>query len=206
MLHELADNWWLVLLRGIAAIAFGILAFFWPAIALVTLVFLWGTYAIVDGVFALAAAIAGVGGEVVPRWWLVLVGIAGILAGVLAFVWPDITAQVLLAFIAAWAIIIGVLQIVGAIQLRKGNRRGVAAGVERPRFDPLRHRPGRPAQRGCARAGLDDRFLRDRSRLPLHRAGVSPEAVQIAGVSRNNASVVCTGPLMSLRGRTRVPV
>ena len=101
-----------------AAIAFGILAFFWPAVALVTLVFLWGTYALVDGVFALAA-IAGVGGEVVPRWWLVLVGIAGILAGVLAFVWPDITAQVLLAFIAAWAIMIGVLQIVGAIQLRK---------------------------------------------------------------------------------------
>jgi len=77
LLHELADNWWLVLLRGIAAIAFGILAFFWPAIALVTLVFLWGTYALVDGVFALAAAIAGVGGEVVPRWWLVLVGIDG---------------------------------------------------------------------------------------------------------------------------------
>jgi uncharacterized membrane protein HdeD (DUF308 family) len=65
------------------------------------------------------AAIAGMGGEVVPRWSLVLVGIAGILAGVLAFVWPDITAQVPLAFIAAWAIMIGVLQIVGAIQLRK---------------------------------------------------------------------------------------
>jgi uncharacterized membrane protein HdeD (DUF308 family) len=119
LLHELADNWWLVLLRGIAAIAFGILAFFWPGIALVTLVYLWGTYAIVDGVLALAAAIAGMGGEIVPRWWLVLVGIAGILAGVLAFVWPDITAQVLLALIAAWAIMIGVLQIVGAIQLRK---------------------------------------------------------------------------------------
>jgi uncharacterized membrane protein HdeD (DUF308 family) len=56
-----------------------------------------------------------VGGEVVPRWWLVLVGFAGILAGVLAFVWPDITAQVLLALLAAWAIMIGV----GAIQLRK---------------------------------------------------------------------------------------
>src|SRR4029078_2837349 len=65
LLHELADNWWLVLLRGIAAIAFGILAFFWPAIALVTLVFLWGTYAIVDGVLALGAAIAGMSGEVV---------------------------------------------------------------------------------------------------------------------------------------------
>src|SRR6476620_3034782 len=49
LLHELADNWWLVLLRGIAAIAFGILAFFWPGIALVTLVFLWGAYAIVFG-------------------------------------------------------------------------------------------------------------------------------------------------------------
>ena len=65
LLHELADNWWLVLLRGIAAIAFGILAFFWPAIALVTLVFLWGTYALVDGVLALGAAIAGIAGAVI---------------------------------------------------------------------------------------------------------------------------------------------
>ncbi len=118
-LRELADNWWLLLLRGIAAIAFGVLAFLWPDLTLLTLTYMWGFYAIADGVLALWAAIAGKGGEIAPRWWLTVVGIAGILAGLLAFVWPGMTALVLLMFIASWAIVIGVLQIWGAIRLRK---------------------------------------------------------------------------------------
>jgi uncharacterized membrane protein HdeD (DUF308 family) len=119
MLHALAENWWLLLLRGIAAIAFGILAFIWPGLTLLTLTFLWGAFAIVDGALALWAALSGKGGEMAPRWWLAIVGVAGVLAGVLAFAWPGITALVLLLFIACWAIIIGALQIWGAIQLRK---------------------------------------------------------------------------------------
>jgi uncharacterized membrane protein HdeD (DUF308 family) len=118
-LRELAENWWLLLLRGIAAIAFGVLAFTWPGLTLLTLILMWGIYAIADGVLALWAAIAGRGGEIAPRWWLAVVGIAGILAGLLTFVWPDMTALVLLMFIAGWAIVIGVLQIWGAIRLRK---------------------------------------------------------------------------------------
>jgi uncharacterized membrane protein HdeD (DUF308 family) len=118
-LRELAENWWLLLLRGIAAIAFGLLAFLWPDLTLLTLVFMWGIYAIADGILALWAAIASKGGEIAPRWWLAVVGIAGILAGALAFVWPGMTALVLLMFIASWAILIGVLQIWGAIRLRK---------------------------------------------------------------------------------------
>jgi uncharacterized membrane protein HdeD (DUF308 family) len=118
-LRELTENWWLLLLRGIAAIAFGLLAFSWPGLTLLTLVLMWGIYAIADGILALWAAIAGRGGEMAPRWWLAVVGIAGILAGALAFVWPGMTALVLLMFIASWAIVIGVLQIWGAIRLRK---------------------------------------------------------------------------------------
>jgi uncharacterized membrane protein HdeD (DUF308 family) len=118
-LRELAENWWLLLLRGIAAIAFGVLAFVWPDLTLLTLTFMWGIYAISDGVLALWAAIAGKAGEIAPRWWLAVVGIAGILAGLLTFVWPGMTALVLLMFIASWAIVIGVLQIWGAIRLRK---------------------------------------------------------------------------------------
>jgi len=118
-LRELAENWWLLLLRGIAAIAFGLLAFLWPDLTLLTLVFMWGIYAIADGILALWAAISSKGGEIAPRWWLAVVGIAGILAGALAFVWPGMTALVLLMFIASWAIVIGVLQIWGAIRLRK---------------------------------------------------------------------------------------
>ena len=118
-LRELAENWWLLLLRGIAAIAFGLLAFLWPDLTLLTLVFMWGIYAIADGILALWAAISSKGGEIAPRWWLAVVGIAGILAGALAFVWPGMTALILLMFIASWAIVIGVLQIWGAIRLRK---------------------------------------------------------------------------------------
>src|SRR5262245_28033844 len=119
LLRSLAEYWWLLLLRGIAAIIFGICALVWPGITLLTLIFLWGAYAIVDGALAIWEAIAGRPSEMAPRWWLAVVGIAGILAGLMAFAWPGLTALLLLVFIATWAIIIGLLQIWGAIRLRK---------------------------------------------------------------------------------------
>jgi uncharacterized membrane protein HdeD (DUF308 family) len=118
LLRSLADNWWLLLLRGVAAIAFGILAFFWPGLTLLTLTLLWGIYALADGLLALWAAIAAKG-DMAPRWWLGLTGVVGVLAGLVAFVYPGTTTLVLLMFIAAWAIIIGVLQLWGAIEFRK---------------------------------------------------------------------------------------
>ena len=115
----LAQSWWLVLLRGIAAILFGILAFIWPGLTLLTLTFLWGAFALADGALSLWAGISGKGGAIAPRSWLAVVGIACIIAGLLAFFWPGTTALVLLMFIAIWSIVIGVLEIWGAIQLRK---------------------------------------------------------------------------------------
>lgn len=114
----LARNWWLFFLRGLAAIIFGVLSLIWPGISLVTLVFLFGAYALVDGTFALAAAIIGRGNAEL-RWWLVLVGLLGIGIGITTFMWPGVTALTLLFFIAGWVIATGVLQIVGAIELRK---------------------------------------------------------------------------------------
>jgi uncharacterized membrane protein HdeD (DUF308 family) len=120
LLADLAENWWVLLLRGIAAIAFGVLTFFWPGLTLLVLIFLWGIYAIADGILALWAAIAGKDlGKIAPRWWLAIVGLSGIAAGILTFVWPGMTALVLLMFIAAWAIVNGVFQIWGAIRLRR---------------------------------------------------------------------------------------
>lgn len=117
----LGDNWWLLLLRGIAAIAFGVLALFWPAITLISLTLLWGAYTLVDGVFALWAAISGRANAPAmgPRWWMAISGVVSILAGLAAFFWPGMTAFILLIFIGIWAIIIGVLTIWGAIQARK---------------------------------------------------------------------------------------
>ena len=117
LLHTLARNWWMLLLRGICAVLFGLLALFWPGMTLVTLILLYGAFAFVDGVFALVAAI--IGGAPAPRWWLAIVGLLGIAAGLATWLWPGLTALVLLYLIAGWAIAIGVMQIVGAIQLRK---------------------------------------------------------------------------------------
>ena len=117
MLQTLSRYWWLILLRGIAAIVFGVLAFIWPGITLVTLVLFWGAFARVDGILALAHAIMG--GNAGSRWWLALIGIAGVAAGILTFMWPGLTALLLLTFIATWAIVLGIFQIIGAIRLRK---------------------------------------------------------------------------------------
>lgn len=115
MLGSLAENWWLLLLRGLAAVAFGILAFFWPGLTLLTLTLLWGAYAVSDGALASWAAISAKGGDTSTRWWLALGGVVSILAGLTAFFWPGTTTLVLLMFIASWAIFSGVLQIWGAI-------------------------------------------------------------------------------------------
>lgn len=118
MITVFTSSWWALVLRGIAAIAFGVLAFVWPAITLTALVFLWGAYALVDGAFAIAAGAKSYGES--KRWWVLLLeGILGVAAGLVAFMMPSITALVLLILIAAWAVVTGAFEIAAAIQLRK---------------------------------------------------------------------------------------
>jgi uncharacterized membrane protein HdeD (DUF308 family) len=119
LLSMLAENWGLLLLRGVAAIVFGAIAFLWPGITLLSLTYLWGAYAFADGIFGLWVAIGSQGGDTSSRWWLGIGGVVSILASAVAFFWPGMTALVLLMFIASWAIVIGGLQIYGAIQVRK---------------------------------------------------------------------------------------
>jgi uncharacterized membrane protein HdeD (DUF308 family) len=112
------SSWWALVLRGILAILFGVLAFAWPAITLTALVFLFGAYALVDGAFSIIAGIKSHGEF--KRWWLLLIqGILSVAAGVFAFVVPEMTALILLILIASWAIVSGAFQIGAAIQLRK---------------------------------------------------------------------------------------
>jgi uncharacterized membrane protein HdeD (DUF308 family) len=118
MLEHLGRNWGWVVLRGVAAVLFGILAFAWPGITLAALVIVWGAYALADGILALVAAYR-VRDQGKPFWSLVIVGLLGIAAGIVTFIWPGMTALVLLMFIAAWAVVMGIFQIVAAIRLRK---------------------------------------------------------------------------------------
>lgn len=118
MLIVFTSNWWLLALRGLAAVIFGVLAFVWPHITLTALVFLFGAYALVDGAFAIVAGIRAP--REFTRWWVLLIeGILSVIAGVLAFAVPGITALILLILIASWAIVTGVFEIVAAVQLRK---------------------------------------------------------------------------------------
>jgi len=118
VVHTLKLNWWLLALRGLVAVLFGVLAFMWPGATLITLVWLFGAFALVNGILSLVLAAKTPKGY--PKVGsLILGGLLGILAGLLAFVMPGITALGLLILIAAWAIATGVMELVAAVRLRK---------------------------------------------------------------------------------------
>ncbi len=109
--------WWTIVLRGVVAILFGIIAFIWPGITLAALVLMFGAYALVDGIAAVVIGIKQYGDR--ERWWATLLGgIVSVAAGVVTFVMPGLTALALLTLIAIWAIMRGVFDIVAAIRLR----------------------------------------------------------------------------------------
>lgn len=118
MENVLARNWWMLALRGLAALVFGLLTLFNPAITLGVLILFFGAYALVYGAFTVFAAVANRRGE--PYWVALLVGgVLSVLIGVLTFMRPGVTGLVLLYFIAAWAIVIGLSEVAAGIRLRK---------------------------------------------------------------------------------------
>jgi uncharacterized membrane protein HdeD (DUF308 family) len=124
-------NWWLVALRGVVALIFGVLTIFRPGVTLAALILLFGAYAIVNGIFTVVVAIAHHRGE--PHWVSLLVsGVLSVALGIVAFVMPRLTALSLLYIIAAWAIVTGVSEVATAIRLRRmitGEWLLVIAGV-----------------------------------------------------------------------------
>lgn len=118
VLDQLSKNWGWIALRGAAAVMFGVLAIAWPGVTLVVLAIFFGAYALTDGVCALIAAYRRREGRR-PVWPLVVVGLLGVGAGIVTFLWPEMTALALLMFIAWWALFVGVFQIAAAIRLRK---------------------------------------------------------------------------------------
>lgn len=120
MIEQLTRNWWAVGLRGLFAILLGIVAFVWPGITLEALVIVFGAYAIVDGVFAIVAA--GASASLGGRWgWLLFEGMLSIIAGIMTFAWPGITALALLWLISVYAFATGILEIAAAFQLGGSN-------------------------------------------------------------------------------------
>lgn len=118
VLPALARHWWVFLVRGLVAIAFGLVAFFYPVATLLTFILFYAVFSIVDGVFAVVSAVRGQEG-MGARWWLALIGVLSVAAGLAAYFWPGLTALALLTLIGIWALVYGVVEIIGAIRLRK---------------------------------------------------------------------------------------
>ncbi|ODT99291.1 MAG: hypothetical protein ABS81_26005 [Pseudonocardia sp. SCN 72-86] len=112
--------WWLVLLRGVLAILFGLVLLFTPGTALLALVLVFGVYAVLDGVTAVVAGIRHRADD--NHWgWHVVQGVISVIAGVLAFAWPGVTVLAILFVIAFWSIVGGIAEISESMTMRRNG-------------------------------------------------------------------------------------
>lgn len=112
-------TWKALGLRGVSALAFGVLTLLWPGITLWALVVVWGAYALIDGAALLAAVLRHDPATASHRGLFALQGVVGIAAGVVTFAWPEITGLALLFLIAAWAFIAGSAAIATGLRIRR---------------------------------------------------------------------------------------
>ena len=108
-----------LVIRGLAATAFGLLTLVWPGLTLLVLVILFGAYALVDGISDLLVLMRHRRDERGARTLSLVIAIVSIGAGIITLLWPDITALALLLVIAGWALATGVLHLVAAFRLRR---------------------------------------------------------------------------------------
>ena len=113
-----AKLWWLVALRGVAAIGLALVAVLWPMFTLEALLVGFGVYAILDGAFALYAGVRR-HEEGYPFWPFAVEGALGMLFGGAVVAFPDVMAFALWYLIAGWALATGVFELVAAIRLRR---------------------------------------------------------------------------------------
>lgn len=111
-------TWWLIVLRGLAAILFGLVAIFWPGISLAALVTLFGAYALLDGAVTLALSLR-LPGDSPGRSFLTITGIASLLVGLVSVLWPQVTVTLLIYILAAWLVLFGLIAIANSLQMKK---------------------------------------------------------------------------------------
>ena len=120
MIHILAQNWWALALRGVAAILFGALSILWPSITLWVLVLFFAAYMLVDGIFAIIAGVRAAQRH--ERWWpLVIEGILDLIAGAIAVAWPGLALLTFIYIAAFWAIFTGIALLAAAVKLHRMN-------------------------------------------------------------------------------------
>ena len=114
----LSRYWWMTLLRGLFWILFGVVILARPGVSLLSLTLALGVIMFVDGVINVGQAF-GARKENDDWWLLLLVGLAGVGVGLLTFYNPAATALAVVFYVALWAVATGLLEIVGAIRLRR---------------------------------------------------------------------------------------
>src|SRR5689334_19374190 len=119
MIAALVDRWWILVVRGLFAVLAGILALAMPGAAVLTIVLVWGLFAEIDGIGALILAVSGSHTGPRSRTPLLVAGLVGILAGLVPWLWPTLSATSLLWIVAAWAIARGLFQVIAALELRR---------------------------------------------------------------------------------------
>lgn len=118
MTSSLSRRWWALALRGVVYVIFGLTALLWPGLTFGVLLTLFGLFALVDGIVTVVGAVrTGRKGE--PWFALLAEGVVSAAVGVLVFVWPAMSALVLLYVIGAWALLTGILEVAAAIRLRR---------------------------------------------------------------------------------------
>lgn len=118
MLNSLCNKWWCLLLRGLAAVVAGVIAFTHPALTAAVIAILIGVNALIDGAMCVFIGIRG-GGDGRPWWEMILLGLVGVGFGAAALAWPGPLLATLVIFVGAWAIARGIVEIAAAIKLRK---------------------------------------------------------------------------------------
>jgi uncharacterized membrane protein HdeD (DUF308 family) len=118
MNETLLRSWWLLALRGLIAVVFGVLAMAWPAITLLWLTVLFSAFALMGGAVWIFGAVHHRHAD--RRWWqLLLMGLASSAAGAISALYPGLTSLVLVVVVGVHALVTGMLDIVVAIRLRR---------------------------------------------------------------------------------------
>ena len=122
------DVWWLLLIRGIIAVIFGIVALVWPDVTVKALIVVVGIFWIIDGIVSAVRAIQA--RKVVMSWvWWLAGALVSVIAGVVLFVWPDLTALAFAYLMGFWAILVGILEIIGSFQVMANGGQWIGSMV-----------------------------------------------------------------------------
>jgi len=122
MIQLFSKYWWSLIARGVVAIFFGLIILSWAGSSLDLLVLSFGAFALLQGIFSLVPGLSKLGGRI---YFLLIEGVIGILAGVFTFLgpgigrmlWPEIATMTLLLFIAFWALLTGLAELIGSFRL-----------------------------------------------------------------------------------------